>query len=110
MRSCPATRDHDGLEEGARKHASEGAVTAEQVRMSRGAAPDCSPGQASGSKRRPGFMEDSNEPRSGERIFRRSAAYLMGRNNNHALQAWLHSVAAPRLAWLNPSAAMRLIL
>src|SRR5438552_1256617 len=108
MRACPATRHHDGLEECAGSHATEGAVTPEQVRMSRGAAPDCSPGQASGSERRPGFMEDTNEPRSGERIFRRSAAPVPG-FNNHALQAWLHFVAAPRLAWLHSSAAMRLI-
>jgi hypothetical protein len=38
----------------------------------------------------------ADEPRSGERIFRRSAAHR-GRNRLHGLQPWLYSVAAPRL-------------
>src|SRR5438034_10055325 len=36
------------------------------------------------------------QPRSGVRVFRRSAAYGL-RDDNHGLQPWLHSDSAPRL-------------
>src|SRR5207247_9239844 len=38
-----------------------------------------------------------DEPPSGERFFRRSAAHVPGIAKAHGLQPWLHSYAAPRL-------------
>src|SRR5207247_10460684 len=58
-------------------------------------------------------MCEGNEPRSGERIFRRSfleasrcracasPAYALLQTRHHGLQPWLHSNAAPRLFGLN---------
>src|SRR6266699_3594547 len=46
-------------------------------------------------------MGEGNEPQSGERIFRRSAAYALLQTRPHGLQPWLHSNAAPRLFGLN---------
>src|SRR5439155_7538799 len=46
-------------------------------------------------------MCEGNEPQSGERIFRRSAAYALLQTRYHGLQPWLHSNAAPRLFGLN---------
>src|SRR5437867_1487622 len=37
------------------------------------------------------------KPRSGERIFRRSRGSSRARHEDHGLQPWLHSFAAPRL-------------
>src|SRR5437870_5241218 len=57
-------------------------------------------------------MCEGNEPRSGERIFRRSfleasryracasPAYALLQTRHHGLQPWLHSYGAPRLPWL----------
>src|ERR1044071_9717348 len=46
-------------------------------------------------------MCEGNEPRGGERILRRSAAYALLQTRHHGLQPWLHSNAAPRLFGLN---------
>jgi hypothetical protein len=43
-----------------------------------------------------GFAFRPNEPRGGERIFRRSATRLISNFLNTSLQPWLGSYAAPR--------------
>src|SRR5213593_3112822 len=45
-----------------------------------------------------GLDFDRNEPRSGERFFRRYAAHSQF-TRHHGLRPWLHSHAAPRLGY-----------
>ena len=44
-------------------------------------------------------MSVQEEPRSGEKIFRRSAAHSAAHCKNHSLQLWLHSFAADAAAY-----------